>query len=35
MEFPLFLLADGLCHDEHGFIAPYSNLYLHAGRGFL
>lgn len=28
-------LADGLSHDAHGFIAPYENIYLHAGRGFL
>lgn len=28
---PSLSLADVLCHDEHGFIAPYSNLYLHAG----
>lgn len=31
---PSLSLADGLWHDEHGFIAPYANLYLHAGRGF-
>lgn len=32
---PSLSLANGLCHDEHDFIAPYLNLYLHAGRGFL